>query len=165
MKDSSIKQQLKYYDITSPLGTLRLSRDTVGLCQLTYLHRQAPVFSDAEDELLLETERQLAEYFHGRRRNFSIPLHFLSGTVFQQQVWTALADIPYGKVCSYADLAAKVGRPKACRAVGQANHYNPISIILPCHRVIGSNGSLTGYGGGLELKRYLLRLETGRAQD
>ena len=114
---------------------------------------QAPLLADAA--------RQLAEYFAGGRLEFDLPLQLI-GTPFQRQVWNALAEIPYGETWSYAQLARRIGNPKACRAVGLANGSNPISIIVPCHRVIGANGSLTGYGGGLERKRWLLAHERQR---
>lgn len=101
---------------------------------------------------------QLAEYFSGQRRRFDLPLR-LGGTAFQRQVWLALGDIPYGTTISYAELARKVGRPRAFRAVGQANGANPLPIVLPCHRVVASGGGLGGYGGGLDMKRRLLQLE------
>lgn len=108
--------------------------------------------------LLEEAVRQLREYFAGQRREFDLPLR-LRGTAFQMQVWQALQAIPYGEVRTYGEIARAIGKPKACRAVGMANHNNPISIIVPCHRVVGAGGSLTGYGGGLENKRFLLELE------
>lgn len=108
--------------------------------------------------LLEEAARQLREYFAGQRREFDLPLR-LRGTAFQMQVWQVLQAIPYGEVRTYGEIARAIGKPKACRAVGMANHNNPISIIVPCHRVVGAGGSLTGYGGGLENKRFLLELE------
>ncbi|MHB1509416.1 MAG: methylated-DNA--[protein]-cysteine S-methyltransferase [Acidimicrobiales bacterium] len=102
-----------------------------------------------------ETLEQIDAYFEGRLRSFTLALQ-PAGTDFQRRVWTALADISYGETESYGELAARIGNPKACRAVGLANGRNPLPLVLPCHRVIGSNGSLTGYGGGLELKRWLL---------
>ena len=104
------------------------------------------------------TRRQLTEYFSGLRHRFALPLD-LHGTAFQLRVWQALCDIPYGETISYAELARRIGNPAAVRAVGLANARNPISIIVPCHRVVGSSGRLVGYGGGLERKRFLLRLE------
>jgi methylated-DNA-[protein]-cysteine S-methyltransferase len=101
---------------------------------------------------------QLSEYFAGRLTSFDLPVT-MTGTAFQRLVWSALLDIPYGTAVSYGELAAAIGRPSAARAVGLANGRNPVSIIVPCHRVVGSDGSLTGYGGGLERKRYLLALE------
>ena len=102
--------------------------------------------------------KQLDEYFAGRFRRFTLPLD-LRGTPFQRQVWDALLDIPYGETRSYGDVARALGRPRSARAVGGANHVNPVAIVVPCHRVIGSNGSLTGYGGGLDRKKALLDLE------
>jgi methylated-DNA-[protein]-cysteine S-methyltransferase len=109
---------------------------------------------------LLAARQQLAEYFAGERRAFALPLAPL-GTDFERRVWQELAVIPYGETRSYAEVAAAIGRPAACRAVGRANGSNPIAVVIPCHRVIGSDGSLTGYGGGLPLKRFLLDLEGG----
>jgi methylated-DNA-[protein]-cysteine S-methyltransferase len=109
---------------------------------------------------LLEAQRQLAQYLAGERRAFDLPLA-PRGTEFERRVWQALVAIPYGETRSYAEVAATIGRPSACRAVGRANGSNPIAVIIPCHRVIGSDGSLTGYGGGLALKRFLLDLENG----
>lgn len=107
---------------------------------------------------ILEAERELNEYFAGNRREFSVPVH-LSGTEFQKKVWRALCDIPYGETRSYKEIAAAVGNPKASRAVGMANHRNPVMILIPCHRVIGADGGLTGYAGGLDGKTALLELE------
>lgn len=117
--------------------------------------------ADAPDEpspLSDRVNEELGEYFAGMRKIFDIPYEF-HGTVFQEKVWRALSDIPYGETRSYEEIARAVGRPRACRAVGMANNKNPISIIIPCHRVIGKNGSLIGYGGGLEMKERLLNLE------
>lgn len=111
-----------------------------------------------ETSLLARGREELLEYLEGRRRTFDLPLD-LEGTPFQQKVWSALADIPYGQTITYGELARRVGCPKGSRAVGQANHRNPLPILLPCHRVVGAGGTLTGYGGGLELKEWLLRLE------
>ena len=109
-------------------------------------------------ELLLCAQRQLNEYFSGSRKVFFLPLA-LTGTPFQRKVWQQLTQIPYGEVRSYGQIAQAVGNPKACRAVGAANHCNPIPILVPCHRVVGANGSLTGYAGGLWRKNLLLQLE------
>lgn len=111
-----------------------------------------------ETSLLKEAARQLGAYFAGELDAFSLPLE-PSGTDFMKQVWTALCEIPYGKTATYGEIAKKVGKPKAARAVGLANNRNPIPIVIPCHRVIGADGSLTGYGGGLEMKKKLLDLE------
>lgn len=128
------------------------------------IHAHAPDPSEYggrvdSDPLLDETARQLNEYFAGERRDFDLPLH-PHGTDFQQQVWRALREIPYGRTWSYGELAQHIGKPSASRAVGLANGRNPISIVIPCHRVIGANGSMTGYGGGIERKRWLLAHET-----
>lgn len=112
----------------------------------------------AETPLLKEAAAQLREYFDGTRREFALPLAF-EGTEFQQAVWKELLAIPYGKTRSYGEIAQSIGNPKACRAVGMANNRNPIAIIVPCHRVIGANGKLVGYGGGLDIKERLLALE------
>ena len=114
---------------------------------------QTPVGSMA-----LESREELLEYFQGKRKNFDLPLES-GGTPFQRRVWAELAAIPYGTVVTYGELARRVGLPKGARAVGQANHRNPLPIFLPCHRVVGANGALTGYAGGLDLKTQLLRLE------
>ena len=112
----------------------------------------------AETGLLARGRAELLEYLAGGRRAFDLPLA-PRGTPFQRKVWAALADIPYGQSVTYGELARRVGCPKGSRAVGQANHRNPLPILLPCHRVVGTGGALTGYGGGLELKQWLLRLE------
>ncbi len=109
-------------------------------------------------EVLRQAARELTEFFAGTRRTFTVPLAPV-GTPFQQQVWRALQNIPYGATCSYRDIACAVGRPAACRAVGMANHCNPIPIIIPCHRVVGADGRLTGYAGGLAIKSRLLQFE------
>ena len=111
-----------------------------------------------ETKLIKETIKQLNEYFEGKRKTFSVPIYF-NGTDFQNKVWNELLNIPYGKTISYGELAKRIGNPKASRAVGMANHNNPISIIVPCHRVIGKKGQLVGYGGGLDVKQKLLEIE------
>lgn len=118
----------------------------------------------APDPLAEQLARELTEWFAGARRNFGLPLA-LRGTPFQRSVWEALRAIPYGAVKSYGELAKSLGKPDAVRAVGAANGRNPVSIVVPCHRVIGANGSLTGYAGGLERKRFLLALEQGQAPE
>ena len=114
--------------------------------------------------LLAEARKQMEEYFLGIRKRFELPLE-MNGTPFQKRVWNALLEIPYGKTCSYKQIAIKVGNSKATRAVGMANNRNPIGIIVPCHRVIGANGALVGYAGGLSFKKFLLELESGHADD
>jgi methylated-DNA-[protein]-cysteine S-methyltransferase len=150
--------------IDSPVGTLKLVATDAGLAAILWpnddparVQLGEPVESDSHP-VLLETERQLHEYFDGRRKVFDLKLDF-SGTDFQRQVWGALLTIPYGETRSYAQIARQIGRPDAVRAVGAANGRNPISIVTPCHRVIGSSGKLTGFAGGLETKAFLLALE------
>jgi methylated-DNA-[protein]-cysteine S-methyltransferase len=135
---------------------LRLAATDLGLFELSF--GEAGPARDDDHPVLQETIRQLTEYFLGERREFSVPLD-LHGTPFQLRVWNALLAIPYGETRSYADLARAVGSPKGVRAVGRANGVNPVAIIVPCHRVIASDGTLCGYGGGLEIKRKLLELE------
>ncbi|HJO03374.1 MAG TPA: methylated-DNA--[protein]-cysteine S-methyltransferase [Acidobacteriota bacterium] len=150
--------------IDSPVGRLLGVIDSAGLRMLEFEGPRCDAIGDdwIEDaEALSDVERQLAEYFAGERRTFSLPLA-LQGSVFQQRVWEQLQRIDYGATISYGELARRIGDPKAARAVGLANGANPIAIIIPCHRVIGSDGSLTGYGGGLERKRQLLELEGAR---
>lgn len=115
----------------------------------------------SETPLLREAARQLESYFRGELKEFSLPLEPI-GTDFMKRVWTALCEIPYGRTASYGEIAERIGKPGAARAVGLANNRNPIPIIIPCHRVIGADGSLTGYGGGLDLKKRLLDLEKGK---
>lgn len=115
----------------------------------------------AETPLLVRAREQLLSYLAGERQGLDLPLAPV-GTDFQRSVWTALKAIPYGQTRTYGEIAAAIGRPKAVRAVGQANHHNPLPIFLPCHRVVGSGGTLTGYAGGLEMKKALLVLESGK---
>ena len=122
----------------------------------------APRTEDTSNPILLETEKQLNEYFAGKRRSFSVTLDYV-GTPFQQKVWKSMLAIPFGETRSYGQLAEEIGNPKAVRAVGAANGKNPISIIGPCHRVIGASGKLTGFAGGLKAKAYLLSLEADQA--
>ncbi|WP_353249061.1 methylated-DNA--[protein]-cysteine S-methyltransferase [Salinisphaera sp. T31B1] len=152
-----------YTFIDSPLGPLRLVGDGHALSGLTMSeHRHAPDTKGdwiREDAPFEATRSQLDEYFAGRRSTFDL-VTAPAGTAFQQRVWQALQQIPYGQAESYGQLAERIGSPKAARAVGLANGRNPISIVIPCHRVIGAGGQLTGYGGGLERKRWLLDHET-----
>lgn len=115
---------------------------------------------NVKSPLLKQLEKELTAYFNKTLSSFSIPIK-LNGTHFQQKVWQALQTIPYGETISYQELACRIGHPQACRAVGMANHHNPVSIIVPCHRVIGKSGKLIGYGGGLDKKEFLLKLEKG----
>lgn len=150
-----------YRYLPSPIGPLLLAGDEQGLRQLYMDNHQrwTPPEQWVEAGNQLDTVcRQLDEYFQGKRECFDVRLA-PQGTAFQQRVWQSLQEIPFGHTWSYARLAEHIGNPKAVRAVGTANGANPISIIIPCHRVIGSNGTLTGYGGGLERKQALLQLE------
>jgi methylated-DNA-[protein]-cysteine S-methyltransferase len=138
----------------SPIGDVVVGATERGVSELNF--SDAPVMGGSKSNAILDAcLSQLREYFEGARTEFSVPLD-LTGTEFQMSVWRALLMIPYGKTSSYGGIAAAIGRPKAVRAVGGANHHNPVSIIVPCHRVIGSDGGLTGYGGGLHRKRWLL---------
>ena len=142
-----------------PIGTLGFMDDGVGLSRV-FLWREGvlPAAAKGETPLTLQAAAELEEYFAGVRREFTVALS-PHGTPFQQEVWRALRSIPYGEVRSYGEIAAAAGRPKAARAVGMANHDNPLLIFTPCHRVVGKNGSLTGFACGLEVKRQLLELE------
>lgn len=148
----------RYHD--SPIGRLLLAADAAGLRLLQMEPQQLPLGAQWQpaDRQLDEVCRQLDEYFAGQRRRFELSLA-PEGTAFQQSVWQALQQIPYGETRSYRDLAMHIGHVRAVRAVGAANGANPIAIIVPCHRVIGSNGTLTGFAGGLARKATLLRLE------
>ena len=147
-----------YSRITSPVGPLLLAVSKHGLLALEFGRGKIGDGWVESEGRTADCARQLAEYFAGRRRRFDLPLD-LRGTDFQKRCWRELLKIPYGETRSYGDIARAIGNPAAVRAVGLANGKNPIAIIVPCHRVIGSDGSLTGYGGGLENKRRLLELE------
>ena len=140
----------------SPIGRLWFAEENGALTDLSF--RSILDAKEQETPLLKRAAEQVSEYFSGKRHEFDLPLD-LRGTPFQKSVWSALRDIPYGETRSYRDIAAAVGNIKACRAVGMANNKNPISIIIPCHRVVGADGSLVGYGGGLDVKSSLLALE------
>ena len=168
---------LSYKYINSPVGQLKLVVNENALVAVLWDNenpkrvRLAELVEQTEHPILLKTEQQLAEYFEGKRREFTLPLDFegkrreftlpldFEGTPFQKQVWAALLTIPYGETRSYKDIAVQIGNEKAVRAVGAANGKNPISIIAPCHRVIGAGGALVGFAGGLDKKDILLRLE------
>lgn len=152
---------MKYSYVESPLGDLLVRRDDVGLTALLF-DAEADDAGERDDAAFADVRDQLAEYFGGGRRDFALPLH-ASGTAFQQRVWKTLMEIPYGETASYRDVAEQLGSPDAVRAVGMANSKNPIAIVVPCHRVIGANGSLTGYAGGLENKRWLLSHEAAHS--
>ncbi|UOX91500.1 methylated-DNA--[protein]-cysteine S-methyltransferase [Amycolatopsis sp. FBCC-B4732] len=152
--------------VDSPCGPLTLVAEGGALCGLYMVeqrHRPDELTFGTHDpgaDIFARAETELKEYFAGQRERFELPLAFV-GTPFQRSVWAQLREIPYGTTTSYGELADRLGNPGASRAVGLANGKNPIGIIVPCHRVVGSTGSLTGYGGGLERKRYLLDFERG----
>ena len=155
-------EKIFYYKF--PVGEVGIIEENKKISWVFFRHRaDRPKHRDelalAETPLIKKAAIQLTEYFEHKRKNFDLPL-LLRGTDFQLAVWKSLQKIPYGETRSYKEIAAMAGNIKACRAAGLANNRNPIAIIIPCHRVIGSNGSLTGYGGGLDIKQYLLCLET-----
>jgi methylated-DNA-[protein]-cysteine S-methyltransferase len=154
---------MNYLYLESPIGKLLLAGDTQAVRYIGFSKDGVPREPEAgwahvSTEPLEEAARQLREYFAGKRTRFDLPLA-PEGTEFQKRVWRKLQDIPYGQTISYGELARQVGNPKASRAVGAANGQNPIPIVIPCHRVIGANGELTGFGGGLPTKEALLALE------
>ena len=155
-----------YTYLDSPVGRLLLAGDARGLKLVSFPGERGAVHPSAgwrrDEGVFSDAIAQLEEYFAGERREFSLPLQPV-GTPFQQTVWSALRTIPYGVTVSYGELARRIGRPSTSRAVGAANGANPLPIIVPCHRVIGADRSLTGFGGGLETKRFLLALEAGVA--
>lgn len=157
-----------YCYLDTPIGQLLLAGEDGALSMISF--PQGSMRRDPEpewtynEEPLADARRQLQEYFAGERRQFDLPVR-LDGTQFQVSVLEALQKIPYGKTVSYGDIARRIGRPKAVRAVGAANGRNPLPIVVPCHRVIGSGGDLTGFGGGIDTKKALLRLEAENSLD
>ncbi|MCE2560078.1 MAG: methylated-DNA--[protein]-cysteine S-methyltransferase [Acidobacteria bacterium] len=154
-----------YHDFHTPIGTLRLVGDEDSIDRIDLPNRAAeppdPAWTPSNGALpaaLAEAKRQLGEYFDGKRREFDLPLA-LEGTEFQRCVWTELRRIPFGETISYGELATRIGKPTASRAVGAANGRNPVPVVVPCHRVIGGDGRLTGFGGGLPAKQALLDME------
>ena len=158
---------LFYSEMKSPVGRLTLVANDKSLVALLWENEKPnrvklpEMEKSSKNPVILETSKQLKEYFAGERKSFDLPLDPM-GTEFQQKVWKALRKIPFGKTKSYKELAIAVGNPNASRAVGAANGKNPISIIVPCHRVIGANGKLTGFAGGLENKDILLKTESSK---
>lgn len=151
-------EEIYYYEYQTPIGivTLLAIGDELVGChfghnEIEAIHQETPIIKTAH--------YQLNEYFQGKRQSFDLKYRFLKGTKFQQRVWNALLTIPYGEVVSYQDIAQKVGSPKAYRAVGNANHHNPIALFIPCHRVITASHQIGGYGGGIDKKIFLLELE------
>jgi methylated-DNA-[protein]-cysteine S-methyltransferase len=151
---------MKSVIVDSPVGRLLLVAENEQLVQLHFENEDLPIGPGSKDPVLSATSKQLVEYFAGRRKSFELPME-MKGTDFERSVWKALLEIPFGETVSYGEIARRIGNPKSVRAVGRANGKNPIAIIVPCHRVIGSDGSLTGYGGGEPRKRWLLDHESG----
>lgn len=155
--------------IDSPVGLLMLAAGDDGLRHIEFANPRHPDrmhgdWRQGENQALQAAETQLREYFTGERHHFDLPLA-PRGTEFQMTVWRALAHIPFGTTCSYAQLAQRIGNPSAIRAVGAANGRNPLPIVLPCHRVIGADGTMVGFGGGLAVKEFLLRLEGAMPEE
>ena len=163
---------MNFSSYNSPIGHMLLVASERGLTEASFDYDQGRLkaarkrkeWFETEDRVLVQCRRELDEYFAGQRRDFTVPLD-LHGTPFQMRCWNGLLEIPYGQTCSYGDLARKVGSPNGFRAVGMANHDNPIPIIVPCHRVITSDRKLGGYGGGLDVKAKLLHLEGAKWRE
>ncbi len=156
-----------YKTVPTPIGAIRLVASKRGLCAVVFgvraIDSMPADYQKADDHpLLLRAEKQLAEYFTGKRRHFDLPLD-MQGSIFQQKVWRELQKIPYAETISYGEQARRLGDVNKARAVGAANGRNPLAIIVPCHRVIGANGDLTGFAGGLKIKQFLLDMETRHA--
>lgn len=149
------------YHIDTPIGMICVESNEEAITGL-FFEKNKTLYKQEkpETDLLKKAGEQLMEYFSGKRRTFDLPLA-PSGTEFQKKVWKALCQIPYGETRSYGEIAAQIGNPKACRAVGGANNKNPIMVFIPCHRVIGADGSLVGFGGGIDAKKFMLNLEKG----
>lgn len=143
-----------YYN--SPIGKIKIEVEDSSIVGVYFSDECS---DEDENELVVECKKQLEEYFNGKRKSFDLNIKFIKGTEFQLKVWNALKEIPYGKKVTYKYIAEKINNPKAVRAVGGANNKNPISIIVPCHRVIGVNGKMVGYAEGIDKKEFLLRLE------
>lgn len=148
-------QETATYVFGTPIGQISVTGNEEGLTALCKIDESAPLSGSHLPAWASKVRHQFTEYFEGTRKRFDLPLA-PQGTPFQQRVWLGLLDIPFGKTCSYMELSRKLGDEKVIRAVGRANGQNPIAIIIPCHRVVGSDGSLTGYAGGLEMKKNLL---------
>lgn len=149
---------LRYTYVDTPIGALLIAGDGQAIVEIHFAGAEPKPGWRRDDDVLREPANQLRAYFSGERRTFDLPLA-PRGTGFQQSVWRALQQIPYGETTTYSAIAYKIGKPAAVRAVGAANGANPIPIVIPCHRVIGASGSMTGFGGGIEVKRQLIALE------
>ena len=154
---------IHYYH--SPIGALKITAEEEYITGLSLCTEEIVTSANMPEAsclctpLLQQTCHQLAEYFAGERTRFTLPIKYTTGTPFQHSVWNALREIPYGETRSYEDIAVAIGNPKAVRAIGQANHNNPMLLLVPCHRVINKNGSISGFGCGVEVKKQLLQLE------
>ena len=164
----SLPQGATYAEMDSPVGKLTIITSSEGLHAIFWdIDRKDPQCAEIinklkksdDEKVIVQTKKQLTEYFQGKRKTFDLPL-VINGTKFQIQAWNQLLKIPYSTTISYAEQAKRIGDKNKARAVGMANGHNPISIVIPCHRVIGSNGQLVGFGGGIERKAYLLKLES-----
>lgn len=160
MKENSINKG--YYN--SSIGVLEIIESEGFIIEINFVQKEECV-EEAISEEIKKCKKELEEYFEGKRTDFTVKIKFTKGTEFQKLVWNELRKIPYGETVSYKDIAEKIGNPKGSRAVGGANNKNPIAIIVPCHRVIGKNGSLTGYADGLSKKEYLLDIERKKERD
>jgi len=150
-----------YYYTYPNIGRVGIAECDDCICGIYWDNKEPKIFEVKETPLIKKADAQLKEFFAGNRKEFDLPIKFIKGTPFQREVWQALIDIPYGQTKSYREVAEYIGRPKACRAVGMGNHRNPISIVVPCHRVVNhGSGGLGGYAGGLDVKQFLLDLES-----
>ena len=152
---------MEFWMFDTPLGTMAVGEEEGAIVRLWLPNTPKPRLMPHKTPLLERAEEQILEYLNGQRQEFDLPLAFM-GTDFQKKVWKALRDIPYGQTERYGELAERIGCPGGARAVGMANRCNPLPILVPCHRVVGAKGQLTGYAGGLEMKRTLLELENGK---
>ena len=145
----------------SPIGTIKIEADDEYITAVYFIDKNSTLNTDVEEvnDSIIICKKQLQEYFNGIRKCFDIKLKFLKATEFQKKVWKELQKIPYGQTASYKEIAERINNPKGCRAVGNANNKNPIAIIVPCHRIVGSNGKMVGYAGGIDKKEFLLSLE------
>jgi methylated-DNA-[protein]-cysteine S-methyltransferase len=162
--DAAVEKPVIYTYVDTPIGALLVAGDADGIVEIHFAGAKPKSDWRREDDSLEDAASQLHAYFDGQLRAFDLPLK-TDGTEFQQTVWRALREIPYGETTTYSTIAKQIGKPAAVRAVGAANGANPIPIVIPCHRVIGASGSMTGFGGGIDVKKRLLALEarvTGR---
>lgn len=149
---------INYFCYDTEIGTIKISETEGKIIGLVFSDSKKENEIERETDSIIKTYMQLKEYLSGKRKSFDIEIEMM-GTEFQKKVWKELLNIPYGETRSYKDIATVIGNEKACRAVGNANNKNPIAIIVPCHRVVGSNGSMTGYAGGIDIKEKLLKIE------